>query len=334
LFGLRWFRLLYGREIAGLHSLLLLWDALLADAQGPLQLVDWVGIVMVLANRRELIASDYADCLATLLHLPPLPRPVPETLERTPVLPNTPLPAGSREEMGRGAQRLPLAALAMPDMAPVQRLALQAAYLRSRPVAESAQAVAAQYALWESESWAVVEGGHEAAEPVVAVIDSELPQPQPSASPQPKPKSPASGSRSARKTYTIGTLQQRRTAGGSGSGSGASTAYSPPAAAPSFVPSPVEGLRSPNEVMCSLGSLTAQIACLAAQCADLLALRHDGRAVRGVAAGLHTLSRVWQDEIARSPGALDVRPQALSDADLRVVLRDLDSLHAELTQRM
>ncbi|KAJ1880493.1 hypothetical protein LPJ66_011484, partial [Kickxella alabastrina] len=326
--------------IAGLHSLLLLWDALLADAQGPLQLVDWVGIVMLLANRRELIASDYADCLATLLHLPPLARPVPETLERTPMLPNTPLPAGFRKEMGMGAQRLPLAALAMPDMAPVQRLALQAAYLRSRPVAGSAQAVAAQYALWESESWAVVEGGHEAAEPVVAVIDSELPQPQPqpqpSTSPQPKPKSPASGSRSARKTYTIGTLQQRRTAGGggsgSGSGSGASTAYSPPAAAPSFIPSPVEGLRSPNEVMCSLGSLTAQIACLAAQCADLLALKHDGRAVRGVAAGLHTLSRVWQDEIARSPGALDVRPQALSDADLRVVLRDLDSLHAELTQ--
>ncbi|ORX71085.1 RabGAP/TBC [Linderina pennispora] len=94
LFGIRWYRLLFSREFAHLSDVMALWDIMLADnVSGMLGLVDWIGVTLLLANRQDLMQGDYADCLTTLLHIPPLPQPGQDVLERTPMFPNTPLPA-------------------------------------------------------------------------------------------------------------------------------------------------------------------------------------------------------------------------------------------------
>ncbi|KAJ2778816.1 hypothetical protein GGI15_004064 [Coemansia interrupta] len=156
LFGLRWLRLLFGREVHGVGAVLRLWDALLGDGAGPLRLVDWTGVALLVANRQALVQADYAGCLGTLLHLPRLARPSADTLERTPPLP--PAPAGTWTP--------PLHMLLAPELAPVQRLAVQAAYLRAAQTADAGRLVAEQHALWAAEGWAVVgaedesDGGH------------------------------------------------------------------------------------------------------------------------------------------------------------------------------
>ncbi|KAJ2600431.1 hypothetical protein GGF40_001836 [Coemansia sp. RSA 1286] len=333
LFGLRWLRLLFGREVSSLRSLMQLWDALLGDTAGVLRLVDWVGVVLLLANRRALVDADYADCLATLLHLPQLPRPSAETLERTPPLANSPLPSSPLVDCTMAAaQRLPLNALVIPEMTPIQRLALQAAYLRSRPTPESARLIAKQYELWDAESWAVVDTRGESVLPAEAVtISTEQPPipiptrlaPEPSAETRPT---------YTRKAYTSSTLQQQRRAANGAASYGTSPRKATGSAAGGSAHSPPitmmspESARSPGEVISSIGLLTAQITALAAQCADVLAQKPDEGSLRTVAAALHTVSRVWQDEVSRAPGSTFVRPRAMSDADLRVVLRDLDKL--------
>ncbi|KAJ2878621.1 hypothetical protein FB639_003326 [Coemansia asiatica] len=333
LFGLRWLRLLFGREISSLHSLMQLWDALLSDRAGVLRLVDWVAVVLLLANRRLLVQADYADCLATLLHLPQLPRPSAETLERTPLLANTPLPSSPLVDSAlAAAQRLPLNSLVIPEMAPVQRLALQAAYLRSRPTSESAGLIAAQYELWDSESWAVVDTQGESVLPIEASVSVSAEQPLTIPIPTKAGAESIAESKPvyARKAYTSSILQQQRRAANGAAVQGtsphkalvsASSHHSPLAMAMS-----PESVKSPGEVISSIGLLTAQITTLAAQCADALAQRPDEGSLRAVAAALHTVSRVWQDEVSRVPGSTFVRPRAMSDADMRVVLRDLDRL--------
>ncbi|KAJ1809295.1 hypothetical protein LPJ75_004413 [Coemansia sp. RSA 2598] len=343
LFGLRWLRLLFGREVSSLRSLMQLWDALLGDSAGALRLVDWVGVVFLLANRRALVQADYADCLATLLHLPRLPRPSADTLERTPALANTPLPSSPLVDSALAAtRRLPLSTLVMPEMAPIRRLALQAAYLRSRPTPESARLIAAQYELWESETWAVVDTQ---GEPIVAIETEAGSAMQQPAMPTPaRSSSEASGEAKpiyTRKAYTSSTLQQQRRAANGTVVQGTSPRKAAALAAGSHSPLPLvaaaagappETAKSPGEVVSSVGLLTAQITALAAQCADALAQRPDEESLRAVAAALHTVSRVWQDEVSRTPGSTFVRPQAMSDTDMRVVLRDLDRLLVGLEQ--
>ncbi|XP_028926047.1 TBC1 domain family member 5 isoform X2 [Ornithorhynchus anatinus] len=70
IYGLRWVRLLFGREFP-LQDLLIIWDALFADSI-TLGLVDYVFVAMLLYIRDALISSNYQTCLGLLMHYPPI----------------------------------------------------------------------------------------------------------------------------------------------------------------------------------------------------------------------------------------------------------------------
>ncbi|XP_040819335.1 TBC1 domain family member 5 [Ochotona curzoniae] len=68
IYGLRWVRLLFGREFP-LQDLLAVWDALFADGLS-LSLVDYIFLAMLLYIRDALISSNYQTCLGLLMHYP------------------------------------------------------------------------------------------------------------------------------------------------------------------------------------------------------------------------------------------------------------------------
>uniref|UniRef100_A0A3P8XKX3 TBC1 domain family member 5 n=1 Tax=Esox lucius TaxID=8010 RepID=A0A3P8XKX3_ESOLU len=68
IYGIRWVRLLFGREFP-LQDLLVVWDALFADSI-TLDLVDYVFVAMLLYIRDALIASNFQTCLGLLMHYP------------------------------------------------------------------------------------------------------------------------------------------------------------------------------------------------------------------------------------------------------------------------
>lgn len=70
IYGIRWVRLLFGREFS-LQDLLVVWDALFADSI-TLDLVDYVFVAMLLYIRDALIASNFQTCLGLLMHYPPI----------------------------------------------------------------------------------------------------------------------------------------------------------------------------------------------------------------------------------------------------------------------
>uniref|UniRef100_A0A8C5T7Q1 TBC1 domain family member 5 n=1 Tax=Malurus cyaneus samueli TaxID=2593467 RepID=A0A8C5T7Q1_9PASS len=70
IYGLRWVRLLFGREFP-LQDLLVVWDALFADSI-TLNLVDYIFVAMLLYIRDALISSNYQTCLGLLMHYPPI----------------------------------------------------------------------------------------------------------------------------------------------------------------------------------------------------------------------------------------------------------------------
>ncbi|XP_069814800.1 TBC1 domain family member 5 [Dendropsophus ebraccatus] len=70
IYGLRWVRLLFGREFP-LQDLLVVWDALFADSN-TLALVDYIFVAMLLYIRDALITSNYQTCLGLLMHYPPI----------------------------------------------------------------------------------------------------------------------------------------------------------------------------------------------------------------------------------------------------------------------
>ncbi|NXS68226.1 TBCD5 protein, partial [Pandion haliaetus] len=70
IYGLRWGRLLFGREFP-LQALLVVWDALFADSI-TLNLVDYIFVAMLLYIRDALISSNYQTCLGLLMHYPPI----------------------------------------------------------------------------------------------------------------------------------------------------------------------------------------------------------------------------------------------------------------------
>ncbi|XP_077124985.1 TBC1 domain family member 5 [Ranitomeya variabilis] len=70
IYGLRWVRLLFGREFP-LQDLLVVWDALFADSN-TLALVDYIFVAMLLYIRDALISSNYQTCLGLLMHYPPI----------------------------------------------------------------------------------------------------------------------------------------------------------------------------------------------------------------------------------------------------------------------
>ncbi|XP_053321938.1 TBC1 domain family member 5 [Spea bombifrons] len=70
IYGLRWVRLLFGREFP-LQDLLVVWDAIFADSI-TLELVDHIFVAMLLYIRDALITSNYQTCLGLLMHYPPI----------------------------------------------------------------------------------------------------------------------------------------------------------------------------------------------------------------------------------------------------------------------
>uniref|UniRef100_A0A1I8AQ14 Rab-GAP TBC domain-containing protein n=2 Tax=Steinernema glaseri TaxID=37863 RepID=A0A1I8AQ14_9BILA len=69
IYGIRWLRLLFGREFP-MPDLLCLWDAIFAD-KPTLVLVDFIFIAMLLQIRELLLAGDYSMCLQYLMRYPP-----------------------------------------------------------------------------------------------------------------------------------------------------------------------------------------------------------------------------------------------------------------------
>ncbi|KAF4516977.1 hypothetical protein B566_EDAN005579 [Ephemera danica] len=71
LFGIRWLRLLFGREFP-LQDLLVLWDAIFAEAEGGscFELVNFIVVAMLVAIRQQLLAGDYTTCLTYLMRYP------------------------------------------------------------------------------------------------------------------------------------------------------------------------------------------------------------------------------------------------------------------------
>ncbi|KAJ2012340.1 hypothetical protein GGI14_005848, partial [Coemansia sp. S680] len=149
-----------------------------------------------------------------------------------------------------------------------------------------------------------------------------------------------------RKTYTSSTLQQRRTTGVLGGTSPRSPSSVSPS--PLFMAAAARaevvgdgGEPTSGETVRALGSVTAQVSTMAAQCIDLL-LANGGeesgshKHLATVSAALYTVSRAWQDEVVRSSSAVaggdSARPREMSEADLRVVLRDLDAVYIELSK--
>ncbi|CAG8478943.1 12154_t:CDS:2 [Ambispora gerdemannii] len=70
LYGIRWIRLLFGREFP-LDQVLLLWDGMFSE-DPTLRIVDFVCVAMMLLIRDELLESDYAGCLSMLMRYPPV----------------------------------------------------------------------------------------------------------------------------------------------------------------------------------------------------------------------------------------------------------------------
>uniref|UniRef100_A0A0N5A874 Rab-GAP TBC domain-containing protein n=1 Tax=Syphacia muris TaxID=451379 RepID=A0A0N5A874_9BILA len=70
LYGIRWLRLLFGREFP-LHDVLYVWDAIFA-CKPPLSLVDYMFVAFLEQIRHLLIGSDYTTCLQYLMRYPPI----------------------------------------------------------------------------------------------------------------------------------------------------------------------------------------------------------------------------------------------------------------------
>ncbi|XP_061396374.1 TBC1 domain family member 5 [Musca vetustissima] len=68
IFGIRWLRLLFGREFA-LLDLLVLWDAIFADSD-HFDLPNYILVAMLIRIRDKLLLSDYTTCLTFLMRYP------------------------------------------------------------------------------------------------------------------------------------------------------------------------------------------------------------------------------------------------------------------------
>lgn len=71
LYGIRWVRLLFGREFR-LPELLVLWDGLFAE-DPSLRIVDYVCVAMMMRIRNQLLTSDDSDCLHLLMRYNTVP---------------------------------------------------------------------------------------------------------------------------------------------------------------------------------------------------------------------------------------------------------------------
>eukprot|EP01137_Pigoraptor_chileana_P004808 Opistho-2@46964 len=70
IYGLRWLRLLFGREFH-LDDVLVLWDAIFADGS-HFEIVDYICVSMLTYIRQQLLHGDYVTCLKRLMKYPPV----------------------------------------------------------------------------------------------------------------------------------------------------------------------------------------------------------------------------------------------------------------------
>uniref|UniRef100_A0A915PCB7 Rab-GAP TBC domain-containing protein n=1 Tax=Setaria digitata TaxID=48799 RepID=A0A915PCB7_9BILA len=70
IYGIRWLRLLFGREFP-IHDLLFVWDAIFAF-RPPLSLVDYIFVAMLQYIRHLIIDEDYSTTLQYLMRYPPV----------------------------------------------------------------------------------------------------------------------------------------------------------------------------------------------------------------------------------------------------------------------
>ncbi|XP_070535414.1 TBC1 domain family member 5-like isoform X2 [Ptychodera flava] len=70
IYGIRWVRLLFGREFP-LQDLLVLWDAIFADSI-TFDLVDYIFVAMLIYIRDRLLLGDYPGCMKLLMRYPPV----------------------------------------------------------------------------------------------------------------------------------------------------------------------------------------------------------------------------------------------------------------------
>nr|XP_006823900.1 PREDICTED: TBC1 domain family member 5-like isoform X1 [Saccoglossus kowalevskii]XP_006823901.1 PREDICTED: TBC1 domain family member 5-like isoform X2 [Saccoglossus kowalevskii] len=70
IYGIRWVRLLFGREFP-LQDLLVLWDAIFADGL-TFDLIDYIFVAMLMYVREQLLSNDYPGSLKTLMRYPPV----------------------------------------------------------------------------------------------------------------------------------------------------------------------------------------------------------------------------------------------------------------------
>ncbi|KAJ3041164.1 TBC1 domain, member 5 [Rhizophlyctis rosea] len=70
LYGLRWLRLLFGREFP-IPELFTLWDGIFAEDPN-LGLVEWVCIALLMFLRKDLVGNDYAMTMHRLMKFPPM----------------------------------------------------------------------------------------------------------------------------------------------------------------------------------------------------------------------------------------------------------------------
>ncbi|KAI1287300.1 TBC1 domain family member 5 [Halotydeus destructor] len=68
IFGIRWMRLLFGREFS-MQDLLVIWDAVFADSIS-FSLCDYIFVSMLIVIRKLLLASDYTQCMGYLMKYP------------------------------------------------------------------------------------------------------------------------------------------------------------------------------------------------------------------------------------------------------------------------
>ncbi|GJJ73675.1 TBC1 domain family member 5 [Entomortierella parvispora] len=68
LFGIRWFRLLFGREFP-MDEVFVLWDGIFAK-DPSLKICIFIGVAMLLHIRDELLEGDFAECLHRLMRYP------------------------------------------------------------------------------------------------------------------------------------------------------------------------------------------------------------------------------------------------------------------------
>ncbi|RWS01123.1 TBC1 domain family member 5-like protein, partial [Dinothrombium tinctorium] len=71
IFGIRWLRLLFGREYS-MQDLLVVWDAIFADGVS-FSLCDYIFVSMLIVIKKLLLSSSYSECMAYLMKYPNVP---------------------------------------------------------------------------------------------------------------------------------------------------------------------------------------------------------------------------------------------------------------------